>query len=244
MLLKGNTVADTACVDVPALSDDEFGKLFLQHNDPTHRDPEVWQVLSDIRYTERAHRVLETMKHVNTLALHAHKETLEEFKANRLTLYRGDADPGLKLSRDSEWLEERARFEQWHHRSKRFAQRVHAALSTVEYLRRDAGYHNPVTSLWKLIDAVNDYLDEHIDEGGLEKIADHLTKAAYADGNYSRPTRIWAPCEIAEDGLSIFPRWNEWFDDRDQAVKAVRDAPGTVLGTTLVSVWTRAENKD
>jgi hypothetical protein len=221
------------------MSDDEFGSAFLQHSDPTLRDQDAWQAVSDIKHTERAHRVLKTMQHVNMLALLAKKEALETFKAGRLELFHTSANPGLTLSQDPEWLEERSRFEKWHCRSKRFAQRVNTALDMVRDIRRAAGYHDPIGGLWTLIDAINDYLDERTEEADLEAVADRVARSAYRATDYARPVRVWAVCEVSADGSTLLPRWNEWFDDRDQAAKSVHDAPGTVLGTALVSGWSR-----
>lgn len=50
-------------------------------------------------------------------------------------------------------------------------------------------------------------------------------------------TQVFAPVVVDDDGYT-WPHWNEWYDDRRQAEKAVADDPGTVLGTGFITDWT------
>lgn len=54
--------------------------------------------------------------------------------------------------------------------------------------------------------------------------------------------QVWAPVVVDDDGYTWL-EWNEWYEDREQAVKAVSDSPGTVLGTAWVSSWTSGSDQ-
>lgn len=52
-------------------------------------------------------------------------------------------------------------------------------------------------------------------------------------------TQVYAPVVVSDDGY-MWPYFNEWYDDRRQAEKAVTSEIGTQLGGAFVTPWTLA----
>jgi hypothetical protein len=139
------------------------------------------------------------------------------------------------------WTREKSQFDIWLHRAERFKIRVDFALCALDEARRGAGYVDTPYRFWKLIDTVNSFLDGDTSQEDLQDTLDSLSSDAANITGTSHEAQVWAPCDVLEDGITIDPRWSDWYEDIDQARKAVAEEQGTVLGTAKVSAWIRAD---
>lgn len=226
---------------VDDLSDEEFGDLLLWHSDRSKRNEDVWERLTDMLHTLRAGRVLQEMRTVNALSILTRKQELEELKNSRLDFFADYDNPLSELSTDRVWTREKSQFDIWLHRAERFKIRVEFALCALDEARRGAGYEDTPYRFWKLIDTVNSFLDGDTSQEDLQDTLDSLSSDAANITGTSHETQVWAPCDVLEDGITIDPRWSDWYEDVDQARKAVAAEQGTVLGTAKVSAWIRAD---
>lgn len=226
--------------NIDDLSDDVFGRLYVQHSDPSLRNDLLWTKISAIEHTVRAHRVVKTMMRVSDLSVLAKKEALAAKKEEILASYSDEDDAVALLSQNREWLLERARFDQGNARAVRFHLRAQGALSEIRRIRVEAGYEDAQERFWNLVDHVNTFLSGLTEEEDLRSAMNYLVAHASPITGDGKESRVWAPCEIMEDGTTIEPRWSDWYDDREQAEKALLDDEGTVLGTAWVTSWQRA----
>lgn len=226
-------------MDLDSLTDDEFGKLVVQHSDRTVRDKELWDRITSPDHFFRAYVELGHMRDINELARSRRREELGKIKKSILESASEDSSASATLAQSAVWLRHKSEYDVWDDKAKHFNLRVSAALGELKLARIRQGITDSGASCWKLMDTVVRFLNDDIDRDELEDVLENVLLRGISVTGDPHERRVWAACEVQHDGTSIAPIFEDWHETAEDACKDVESEPGSVLGTAWVSSWSR-----